>query len=378
MKLDEKISRMQDFMAKYNKQLQKKYGANVLYLAREVEDYEPFRTHFPTFDWMNSGIGGFPRGGMTLVHGPESCGKSTFVVESIANEFSYNPDSLGLYIDAENTMTKAYFKRKKIDVDRLALTPMNAAEDALTIAKDAIRENIYDIVVIDSLAKLDSQVIIDNDIGEKAQRNRRAVLLTEFFKTISLMLRNSKTALVCINQEVINQDPSPWAPKKLLPGGEQQRYSANLRIEVKRSKALKDGDRHIGYRTRFTTLKSKISTSERVISEMIYLLDRGFMRDFSLLEYLLKINYLKSLPQKRYEFKDKQMYPEKFKPSEMNKIVNYVLETHGINLFDIEPDDQIKFDKDESYDEDKNLGTDDAGDIIAEDEDASETVESED
>lgn len=358
MKIEEKTKRMQSFIEKYNKQLQKKYGANVLYMAREVEDYEPFRTHFPTFDWMNSGIGGFPRGGITLVHGPESCGKSTFTVEAIANEFSYNPEAIGLYVDVENTMTKQYFKSKKIDVDRLALTPMNAAEDVLSMVKNAIREDIYDIIVIDSLAKIDSQVIIDGDVGEKAQRNRRAVLLTEFFKHISLMLRKSKTALVCINQEVINQDPSPWAPRKILPGGEQQRYSANLRIEVKRAKALKDGDKHIGYRTRFTTLKSKISTSERVISEMIYLLDRGFMRDFSLLEYLLKINYIKALPQKRYEFIDKNLYPEKFKPSNMNKIVNYVLETHGINLFDLEPDDQIKFDKDESYDEDKNLGTD--------------------
>lgn len=358
MKIEEKTKKMQSFIEKYNKQLQKKYGANVLYMAREVEDYTPFRTHFPTFDWMNSGIGGFPRGGITLVHGPESCGKSTFTVEAIANEFSYNPEAVGLYVDVENTMTKQYFKSKKIDVDRLVLTPMNAAEDVLSMVKNAIREDIYDIIVIDSLAKIDSQVIIDGDVGEKAQRNRRAVLLTEFFKHISLMLRKSKTALVCINQEVINQDPSPWAPRKILPGGEQQRYSANLRIEVKRAKALKDGDKHIGYRTRFTTLKSKISTSERVISEMIYLLDRGFMRDFSLLEYLMKINYLKALPQKRYEFVDKNLYPEKFKPSSMNKVVNYVLETHGINLFDIEPDDQIKFDKAESYDEDKNLGTD--------------------
>jgi hypothetical protein len=246
-----------------------------------------------------------------------------------------------------------------MDSDRFTLTSLNT-EDALIAVEMALKEKVYDLVVLDSLAKMESTKILEKELGESAQRNRRAVMITEFLRRITFILRRSNSALVCINQEIQNQDPSPYAPKTVLPCGMQQKFSANLRIELKRSKALKDSDGNkLGYQVNVTSIKNKISNKEKTVTTLTYLYDRGFVREFSLIDYLLMIGYIKKLPMKRYEFVKKEFYQEPFKAGEIIRIVADIKETYGVDLYTIEPGQDVEFEKDE------NAGDTPASDEIA-------------
>lgn len=344
----QKAEKIASFLSSINKKYAKEYGDSVLYKATSVGNFKPFPTGFPNFDWINSGIGGFPRGGMTLIHGAESTGKTTFCLDAVRFAMDRDPEVRGLFIDVESSITEDFLKFKKIDVARMDLTCLNS-EDAFNVAEKAISDDIYDFVIIDSLAKMEAKKILDKEMGESGQRNRRAAIITEFLRRITFILRRSNTALILINQEIENQDPSPWAPKTVLPGGKQQKYSANLRIELKRSTTLKDGEKKIGYKVNVTSAKNKVSANEKALTELTYLYDRGFVREIALVDYLVEIGMLNALAMKRFEFKEKNWYDKPFKVGEINKIYKEIKENLKIDLYDIKPSDSFKFKVNEEY-----------------------------
>ena len=345
--------KMADFLAKMNKKFKAEYGADVLMAAEDVGNFLPLQTGFPTIDWGNSGIGGLPRGGFTLVHGLESTGKSTLMVESLAFAQSQNPDFSAMYVDVENAMTDQFLKFKGVDTKRLLLTSLNN-EDGLLQAEEAIRSNVFDMIVIDSFAKLESKKILAKEFGESAQRNRRAVLITEFLNRNTFALRKSKTALVAINQEVENQDPMPFAPKTKIPGGKQQLFSANLRLHLTRGKSIK-GSTENGYFVRVTSKKNKISANEKVVTQLVYIIGKGFMRNVNLVDYLVSIGYVKKMPAGRYEFSEKDYYPKPFRIVEITDIAEQVKASHGLDLYSISPDPAVFGKESDSND----VGTDD-------------------
>lgn len=340
--MEDNLQKVASFLKKMNAKMQKEYGANVLFMGDDAGDFEPFPTGFPTIDHINSGIGGFPRGGITLVHGLESTGKSTFVLESITYTMSIDPTIQALYIDVENALTKGFLKFKNIYPDRMTITPLNT-EDALSIAKHAIKGNIYDIIVIDSLAKIDSKNMMDGDIGDKKQRNQRARIITEFLRFISFTLRQSKTALVLINQEIENQDKkNKFDVDTVLPCGKQQVFSANLRLQLKRSKKIKKGNTVVGYMCSVTSLKNKLAPYERAKTMLSYLYNRGFVREFSVLDYLEILGVVKK-NMGYYSFVDEKYYQNKFRASEVSEILDGILDNFGIDFTQIKPD-SIEFD----------------------------------
>jgi recombination protein RecA len=357
--MSEKLKKSADFLKKMNEKHKKKYGASVLFKGDEVGEFAPYHTGFPTIDHINSGIGGFPRGGMTLIHGLESTGKSTLVLESIAYNMDRDPESNALYIDVENALTASFLRYKDIYGDRLDISPLNT-EDGLNLAEQAIKANIYDIIVIDSLAKLESEKILEKDMGESAQRNRRAAIITEFLRRITFVLRQSNTALVCINQEIENQDrKTPYDPKTVVPCGKQQFFSANLRMQLRRSKKIKKSDGTVvGYEVEFTNLKCKISNKERARSKLHYFYDIGFMKELALLDYLVDIGYVKKLPRKLYEFSDKSIYSDTFKAKEILSIAESIKQTSDLDLFQVTPGEDFDYDVDETTaDSDEEMGT---------------------
>lgn len=355
-KVVNKAEKIADFLKKVNAKFVKEYGDSVLYKASDVGNFKPLQTGFANFDWINSGIGGFPRGGMTLIHGAESTGKTTFCLDAIKFAMDKDPDCRGLFIDVESSLTESFLDFKKIDKSRLEITCLNS-EDAFVIAENALIADMFDFIIIDSLAKMESKKILDKEMGESAQRNRRAAIVTEFLRRITFTLRKSNTALILINQEIENQDPSPWAPKTVLPCGKQQKYSANLRIELKRSTTLKDGEKKIGYKVNATSLKNKISANEKALTSLTYLYDRGFVREIALVDYLEEIGMITALHGKRYEFKEKNWYTQTFKVGEINKIAAKIHNEFGVDLYSIAPSDSFVFKKNENA---SDVGTDEA------------------
>jgi len=336
--MDNKLSKIEKFMAKANKKMKKEYGANVLYSGDGVGNFSPYRTGFPTIDNVNSGIGGFPRGGVTLIHGLESTGKTTLVLEAIKYNMSINPDSTAFYLDVENALTEDFLEFKGIDSSRITLSSLNT-EDGLTLAKDAIAENVYDILVIDSLAKLDSKNMIEGDMGDKKQRNQRARIITEFLRFITYTLRNSNTALILINQEIENQDrKNKFEPKTVLPCGKQQVFSANLRLQITRQKRInKTVDKlkiPVGYVARIVSLKNKISKNERAVTTISCLYDRGFIREISHIDYLMMTGVIEKTG-KLYKFKNSEYYPDPFKTGEVMEILSSIQDMMGVNVLEL-------------------------------------------
>src|SRR5574343_156671 len=336
--MEDKQKKMAEFLKKVNAKMKKEYGADVMYTGEAAGNFRPYVTGFPTIDHINSGIGGFPRGGVTLVHGFESTGKTTLVLDAIKHNMDNNPESNGLFIDVENSLTEAFLKRMGIDPIRLSLTSLNT-EDGLTIAKDAIAANLYDIIVIDSLAKLDSKNMMDGDLGDKKQRNQRSRIITEFLRFISFTLRQSNTALVLINQEIENQDKkTPYDPDTVLPCGKQQVYSANLRLQIKRSKKIKKGENVVGYMCSVTSLKNKIAPFERAKTMLSYLYNRGFVREFAHLDYLEMIGMVKK-NMGHYSFVDSKYYDGKFRAGDITEILESIKDNFGVDLTQITPAD---------------------------------------
>lgn len=343
---DEALKKITSFMKEMNSKYQKKYGSDILYFGDLLGDFKPFETGFPTFDHINSGIGGFPRGGMTLVHGLESCGKSTFVLEAARYQIKINPDTYILYIDVENSLTESFLRYKEFDPQKLVICPL-PSEDAFDVAETAIKENVYDMIVIDSLAKVESEKTLDKDINESKQMSTRASLISEFLKRISLCLRRSKTALVCINQETQNmKKKTPYDPDTILPCGNQQKFTANLRIQLKRGITLKNGaGEKIGYVTNMTSAKNKIANRENAKTSLNYLYGRGFIRAQSLVDYLLIIGYIEKQARGYYEFKKKEIHPDKFRAEDMPKVADSILRNLGIDLYSLKSDEMIEFEK---------------------------------
>lgn len=336
--MEDRQKKMAEFLKKVNAKMKKEYGADVMYTGDDAGNFKPYVTGFPTIDHINSGIGGFPRGGVTLVHGLESTGKTTLVLDAIKHNMDNNPESNGLFVDVENSLTEDFLKRMGIDPKRLSLTSLNT-EDGLTIAKDAIAANIYDIIVIDSLAKLDSKNMMDGDLGDKKQRNQRARIITEFLRFISFTLRQSNTALVLINQEIENQDKkTPYDPDTVLPCGKQQVYSANLRLQIKRSKKIKKGDNVVGYMCSVTSLKNKIAPFERARTMLSFLYNRGFIRELCHLDYLEMIGMVKK-SMGYYSFVDSKYYDGKFKAGDVTEILESIKDNFGVDLTQIKPAD---------------------------------------
>jgi recombination protein RecA len=344
--MSDRLANVGKFLTKINAKFKKKYGADVLFLGNDAGDFKPYQTGFPTIDHLNCGIGGLPRGGMTLIHGLESTGKSTLVLESITNHMNANPESTALYIDVENALTKDFLKYKEAHPDRLSISPLNT-EDAFIVAEEAIKGNIYDLICIDSLAKMESDKILEKEMGESGQRNRRASIITEFLRRISFVLRHSDTELVMINQEIENQNKkSPYDPDTVLPCGKQQVYSANLRIQLKRSKKIKNTQGMVaGYQVSFTNLKCKISNKERARTYLSYVYENGFIREYSLLDYLVAIGVVKALPRKMFEFVSKPLYSETFKASEIINIAKAIKDNAGLDLFLIPPPENFEYEK---------------------------------
>jgi len=343
--MSDRLKKVTGFLSDMNKKYQKKYNGNIVFGGHDLTDFKPFETGFPLVDHVNSGIGGFPRGGMTLIHGKESSGKSTFVLEAAKNHVIMFPDTHILYLDVENALTREFIKYKELDPSKLSITNINS-EDGLDVAEKALRDNVFDMIVIDSLAKIDSEKSQEKDINETVQRSTRASLLASFFKRTTCVLRASNTALVCINQEMENQNrKTQYDPETIVPGGRQQFHSANLRLQITRSKAIKKGDEKVGYIASIVSKKNKIANRENAKTEISYLYGKGFSRPKSLLDYLGLIGYVKS-SKGIYEFIKKELYPDKFRADEIIEITEGMKKHLGVDLYSITPTDSIEFIKD--------------------------------
>ena len=203
--------------------------------------------------------GGYPKGRIIEIYGPESSGKTTLALHAIAE--IQKTGGQAAFIDAEHALDPAYAKRIGVDIDNLLISQPDNGEQALEICETLVRSNAVDLIVVDSVAALVPQAEIDGDMGD-AQMGLQARLMSQAMRKLTAIISKSKATVIFINQirmkiGVIFGNP------ETTTGGNALKFYASVRIDIRRIGQIKDGENIIGNRTKIKVVKNKIAAPFR-------------------------------------------------------------------------------------------------------------------
>lgn len=231
------------------------------------------------------GIGGFPRGRIIEIFGPEASGKTTIALQAIAS--AQKSGGLCAFIDAEHALDPVYAKKLGINIDDLVISQPDFGEQALEIAEMLIRSGAVDIVVVDSVAALVPKAEIEGEMGD-VHVGLQARLMSQALRKLTPIVHKSKTVLVFINQIRQNINAMAFAPKEVTTGGNALKFYASLRLDVRRIESLKDKNGiQYGNRVQIRIVKNKMAPPFKVALTTL-LFDEGISRDHDLLDAALK------------------------------------------------------------------------------------------
>ena len=201
------------------------------------------------------GAGGYPKGRIIEIFGPESSGKTTFALHAIA-EVQKN-GGRAAFIDAEHALDPIYAKNLGVDINELLLAQPDTGEQALEICEALVRSNAIDIVVIDSVAALVPQAEIDGEMGD-SHVGLQARLMSQALRKLGGTISKTKTIAIFINQ-LREKVGIMFGNPETTPGGRALKFYSSIRLDVRRSEAIKIGDSIIGSKTNVKVVKNKIA-----------------------------------------------------------------------------------------------------------------------
>ncbi|WP_169979296.1 recombinase RecA [Microbispora sp. H10836] len=201
------------------------------------------------------GIGGFPRGRIVEVYGPESSGKTTVALHAVAN--AQKGGGIAAFIDAEHALDPEYAKKLGVDVDALLVSQPDTGEQALEIADMLIRSGAVDIIVIDSVAALVPKAEIEGEMGD-SHVGLQARLMSQALRKVAGALNQTRTTAIFINQ-LREKIGVMFGSPETTTGGKALKFYASVRLDVRRIETLKDGTEPVGNRTRVKVVKNKMA-----------------------------------------------------------------------------------------------------------------------
>ena len=201
------------------------------------------------------GVGGYPKGRIVEIYGPESSGKTTFALHAIA-EVQKN-GGRAAFIDAEHALDPVYAKNLGVNLDELLLSQPDTGEQALDICEALVRSEIIDLVVIDSVAALVPQAEIEGEMGD-SHVGLQARLMSQALRKLSGTLNKTKTTAIFINQ-LREKVGVMFGNPETTPGGRALKFYSSIRLEVRRAEQIKQGDKVIGNRTNVKIVKNKVA-----------------------------------------------------------------------------------------------------------------------
>ncbi|MBP3087799.1 recombinase RecA [Corynebacterium sp. sy017] len=225
------------------------------------------------------GIGGFPRGRIVEVYGPESSGKTTVALHAIAQ--AQKNGGIAAFIDAEHALDPEYARKLGVDTDALLVSQPDTGEQALEITDMLVRSGAIDIIVVDSVAALTPKAEIDGDMGD-SHVGLQARLMSQALRKMTGALYNSGTTAIFINQ-LRDKIGVMFGSPETTTGGKALKFYASVRCDVRRVQTLKDGQDAIGNRTKIKIVKNKVSPPFKV-AEFDIIYGEGISRESTLID----------------------------------------------------------------------------------------------
>jgi len=206
------------------------------------------------------GVGGYPRGRIIEIYGPESSGKTTVALHAIAEVQATGGQAA--FIDAEHALDPVYAQKLGVNIDELLLSQPDTGEQALEIAEALVRSGAVDILVIDSVAALVPKAEIEGEMGD-SHVGLQARLMSQALRKLSGAINKSKTIAVFINQ-IREKVGVMFGNPETTPGGRALKFYSTVRLEVRRAETLKQGTDMVGNKTKIKVVKNKVAPPFRV------------------------------------------------------------------------------------------------------------------
>jgi len=247
------------------------------------------------------GIGGYPRGRIIEIYGPESSGKTTLTLHAIAE--SQKQGGVAAFVDAEHALDVSYAKKLGVKTEDLLISQPDTGEQALEIADMLVRSGSVDLLVVDSVAALVPRAEIEGEMGD-AHMGLQARLMSQALRKLTASISRSKTLVIFINQ-IRMKIGVMFGNPETTTGGNALKFYASVRLDIRRIAALKDGENVIGNRTRVKVVKNKMAPPFKEV-EFDILYGEGISKEGDLLDLASNLNVIEKSGT-WYTYKDERL-----------------------------------------------------------------------